>query len=75
MALLLTCDSCGYSTPDMDSNWLVLRRREATLLSYAMQWQRTPQNDPDPILGHGGLTFHSYDCLRVWLIATDSAVG
>lgn len=70
MAMLLQCDNCAVTTTDTRAEWLVLKRRSEMSLSLTLGGS---QPDPDPVLGRGGLVFHDYDCLRLWLIANEGA--
>ena len=59
------CDGCGHSEDSETARVLILRRDEPW--SFPLYERDRPE--ADPLLGRRGLMFHSYDCLRVWLIA------
>lgn len=67
--MLLQCDNCAMTTTDTQAEWLVLKRRSEMALSFTFGGR---ERDPDPVLGRSGLTFHDYDCLRLWLIANEA---
>lgn len=62
MPIQAVCDGCGHAEAVEEAHWLQLSRRGSLSL-----WGDSSE-PVDPVLGKRGLMFHSYDCLRIWLM-------